>query len=133
MSIRLKSIINELRVKIVYDDNLEKDGHYIASCNLIVINNNLDDHYKKMVLLHELGHAAMHQDNYQLYKLAHSLHSKMENEAEEFMIEETLEGYLSNGLEANQINCINFLELNEFDTRYEPFVKRLLQNKVVSI
>ena len=131
LSIRLKNIIEELKVKIIYDNCLEKDGHYIASCNIIVINNNLDESDKTLVLLHELGHAAMHQDNYYLYKLTYSLHLKMENEAEEFMIEETLESYLSSGLlEVTQINCVNFLEENKFNTRYEPFIKNLIQQKI---
>ncbi|MEG0619178.1 MAG: ImmA/IrrE family metallo-endopeptidase [Bacilli bacterium] len=130
MSVRLKNIIEELKVKIIYDDNLEKQGHYIASCNTIVISNSLDNRTRSLVLLHELGHAAMHQDNYRLYKLTYSMHSKMENEAEEFVIEETLEVYLSSGLfEVNQINYIHFLELNEFDSKYEPFIKKLLQKK----
>lgn len=134
MSSRLKNIIDQLKVKIVYDDNLEDDGHYIACCNIIIINNNLDDHFKVLVLLHELGHAALHQDNYELYKLTFSLHSKMEKQADEFMIEETLESYLSSGLiEANQINYIHFIELNDFDIKYVPFVKKLLLDKVVGI
>lgn len=86
MSIRLKNIVEELKVKIVYDDCLETNGHYLSSINVIVINDNLSEYDKDKVLLHELGHAAMHQDNYRLYKLAFALHSKMESEANDYMI-----------------------------------------------
>lgn len=117
MSIRLKNIIEELKVKIVYDDCLGTDGHYLAVINVIVINNNLSDYRKKKVLLHELGHAAMHQDNYKLYKIAFALHSKMENQADSYMIDNFIEE------NDNQFNYSMIMEEFSigigYDTRYQ--------------
>lgn len=121
MSIRLKNIIEELKVKIVYDDCLESDGHYIAVINTIVINDNLSEYDKRKVLLHELGHAAMHQDNYRLYKLTFALHSKMENEADNYMIDSFIEE------NDNQFNYSMIMEEFSigigYDTRYQRFAK----------
>lgn len=117
MSIRLKSIVEELMVKIIYDDCLETDGHYLSAINTIVINNNLSDYYKEKVLLHELGHAAMHQDNYRLYKLTFVLHSKMEYEADSYMIDSFIEE------NDNQFNYSMIMEEFNigigYDTRYQ--------------
>lgn len=117
MSIRLKNIIEELRVKIVYEDCLEVNGHYIATINTIVINNNLNDYQKSKVLLHELGHAAMHQDNYRLYKLTFALHSKIENQADNYMIDSFIEE------NDNQFNYSMIMEEFSigigYDTRYQ--------------
>lgn len=121
MNVRLKSIIEELEVKIVYDDCLEIEGYYISILNAIVINNNLSDHNKKKVLLHELGHAAMHQDNYRLYKLAFVLRSKMEHEADSYMIDSFIEE------NDNQFNYSMIMEEFSigigYDTRYQKFAK----------
>lgn len=134
MNERINKIIEELKVKIVYDECLENDGYYIALLNIIVINNKLSDALKVRVLLHELAHAAIHQDNYLLYRLAYSLRSKMENEAEEFMISETFESFIDSGLvDLSDINSINFLEQNDFSTNYEPFVNNLIKRKLIGI
>ena len=117
----MKSIIEELGVKIIYDDCLESDGHYIAVINTIVINDNLSEYDKRKVLLHELGHAAMHQDNYRLYKLTFALHSKMENEADNYMIDSFIEE------NDNQFNYSMIMEEFSigigYDTRYQKFAK----------
>ncbi|MFI3605708.1 ImmA/IrrE family metallo-endopeptidase [Vagococcus fluvialis] len=121
MSIRLKNIIEELRVRIIYEDCLETDGHYIAAINTIVINNSLNDYQKSKVLLHELGHAAMHQDNYRLYKLTFALHSKMESQADNYMIDNFIEE------NDNQFNYSMIMEEFNigigYDTRYQSFTK----------
>lgn len=120
MNVRTKKIVEELKISIVYDDCLESSGHYVAIINTIVINSNLNDYEKEKVLLHELGHAAMHQDNYKLYKLTFSLHSKMESEAEDYMISNFIEEY------NYQYNYSMMLE--EFgvgmgyDTKYQRFI-----------
>lgn len=121
MSVRLKNIIEELRVKIIYDDCLETDGHYLSVINVIVINNNLSDYNKEKVLLHELGHAAMHQDNYRLYKLTFVLHSKFECEANNYMIDSFIEE------NDNQFNYSMLMEEFSigigYDIKYQKFAK----------
>lgn len=83
---RIKYLIEQLQVTIIYDDRFSSAGMYFSEENLILINSNLNEFYQTKAILHELGHAAKHKGETELYNLAFSLHSKMENQAEEFMI-----------------------------------------------
>lgn len=86
MNCEIASIVKKLAVTVYYDDSLEDKGKYLPILNIIVINNSLDDFYKKQALLHELGHAAEDMNNYELYKRTYALKSKMEFSANRFMI-----------------------------------------------
>lgn len=86
MDQQLKRMIDNLGIRVIYEDHLEGDGLFIPNLKIIIINNDLNDFEKKKVLLHELGHAIEDSDTYHLYKLTSSLKSKMENSANRFMI-----------------------------------------------
>lgn len=122
----ISKLIKELGVDIIYVPELDSDGKYIAAINTIVIDDRLSERDKRRVLLHELGHAAKHQNNYELYNCAYSLHSKMENEANEFMLDSLVQSYIRTvDLDGKYLNYMKFIEDNEIDTRYEFVVKEL--------
>lgn len=128
----VNEIIAELGVTITETPRLDSDAKYIAIMNTIVIDARLSDHVRLLKLLHELGHAAKHKNNYVLYKRTFALHSKMENEAEEFMIEKMLEVTLGNPeFDPGSFNYLNFLESYEIELRYEPFVKQFMTKYLV--
>lgn len=79
-------IADELGIEIISSDSLDAEGHYISAINTIIINDTLSDWKKRKTLLHELGHASKHKENSYLYNLTFSLHSKMEYEANAFMV-----------------------------------------------
>ena len=122
----ISKLIKELGVDIIYVPRLDAEGKYIAAINTIVIDDRLSERDKRRVLLHELGHAAKHQNNYELYNCAYSLHSKMENEANEFMLDSLVQSYIRTvDLDGKYLNYMKFIEDNEIDTRYEFVVKEL--------
>lgn len=126
MDREIDELIKELGVDVIYVPRLDAAGKYIAAINTIVIDDRLSERDKQRVLLHELGHAAKHQKNYELYNCAYSLHSKMENEANEFMLDNLVKSYIRTvDLDGNYLNYMKFIEDNEIDTRYEPIVKKL--------
>lgn len=132
MDSRIKQIADELYVTIFCDASLSKKAHYIATQNIIIVNGDLSEFETQKAILHELGHAAKHRENYAMYNLAHSLHSKMENEAEEFMIEQMIEIKLQNlDFNSTMFNCVNFLENLNLDLKYEEFVKQFMTNYFV--
>lgn len=134
MDRRIKNIAKELGVEIEFDSTLDKPGHYVAALNLIVINGNMDDFDTKKALLHELGHASRHKNNYFMYKLAFSLHSTMEREAERYMIKELLEEYISSSdIEIQYMNYMNFIEGAELDVSYESMVRELFLEHAYSV
>ncbi|EIA7728999.1 ImmA/IrrE family metallo-endopeptidase [Enterococcus faecalis] len=131
---QIEMIVKELGVIILEKEDLDADGHYIASINTIVLKGSLDEWNKRKILLHELGHASKHQHNYQLYNLAFSLHSKMEHEADVFMIDNLLDDYMSKtGLTVEQVNYMRFIEDADIDARYEECIRTLLFNKLQRI
>lgn len=124
MDRQIKEIVEELRVTIIYSAAIDDSGHYIPGCNMIVLNSNLDEYEMTKALLHELGHAAHHQGNESLYRATFSMHAKMENEAEEFMIRHLVRQYMCLA-EANpaSVNYVDFIEKNELDMSMAPIVR----------
>lgn len=124
MSHKIEQILEKLGVTVLEVPELDAHGHYIAAINTIVLHARLNERERTKALLHELGHAAKHKNNYELYNLAFSLHSKMEREAEEFMIEQMVEIYLhETDFNFDSFSAINFLENHDLDLKFEPIVK----------
>lgn len=120
----IKDIVEELQVEIVYNPLLDDAGHYVPEYNLILINSNLDEFFMTKTLLHELGHAAQHQGNQSLYNATFVMHSKMENEAEEFMVKHLVRQYMDLiDADPSAVNYMNFIESNELDVSMEELVK----------
>jgi len=121
---RLKKIIEELHVRIVFDAYLEKPAHYIAALNLVVVSSNLSEFETVKAVLHELGHASIHQGNHDLYNVTFAMHAKMEMQAEEFMTRCLIEDYV-NAMDTDprSINYVNFIKENKIDHNLEPKVK----------
>ncbi|CAI3451403.1 ImmA/IrrE family metallo-endopeptidase [Enterococcus cecorum] len=127
----IRYLIEKLEVTIIYGDGFNSAGMYFEEENIILINSNQNDFYKAKTLLHELGHAAKHKGEMSLYNLAFSLHSKMENEAEEFMIEQLILHYLEY-TDKDNINWLKFMEDYEIEMKYEHIVKALFTYYVSS-
>ncbi|MFS1058706.1 ImmA/IrrE family metallo-endopeptidase [Enterococcus casseliflavus] len=131
MDAKINDIISQLNVSVVHKEKMDADGHYIAAINTIVLDSSLSERKEKVTLLHELGHAAKHMRNYELYNLTFSLRSKMEQEAEEFMIEQMIETRLYDpDFSPEAFNSINFLESYDLDFKYETIVKQFMAQHI---
>lgn len=131
MDAKINDIISQLNVSVVQKEKMDADGHYIAAINTIVLDSSLSERKEKVTLLHELGHAAKHMRNYELYNLTFSLRSKMEQEAEEFMIEQMIETRLYDpDFSPEAFNSINFLESYDLDFKYKPIVKNFMAQHI---
>lgn len=129
---QIKELIKALGVIVIYDE-IENDAYYMARFNLIVVNFRLSEFNQKKALLHELGHACEHQENYPLYKTAFALRSKMEYEANCFMIEKLLDEYLDRtGIAPERVNYLRFLEDAKIDLSFELYTKKLLLNRSIN-
>ncbi|MCD5093973.1 ImmA/IrrE family metallo-endopeptidase [Enterococcus faecium] len=80
----LRSQLDELGVKIVVKE-MEKNGYYVPAWKIIFVNQKLSDDEMKRVIVHEMKHVIDHEDYVALYK-NFVAHSKMENEANNFMV-----------------------------------------------
>lgn len=124
----IRYLIEKLEVTIIYGDGFNSAGMYFEEENIILINSNQNDFYKAKTLLHELGHAAKHKGEMSLYNLAFSLHSKMENEAEEFMIENLIKHY-AEYTDQDNANWLKFMEDYKIEPKYEFVVKEMMASE----
>lgn len=113
----------------MYDPNLDSDGRYIAEFNLIAINSSLSEQGQVLALLHELGHACDHHNCLDSFdRLLNG--SKLERIANNFLIGETVEQYLSiNDLAPDQVNGITLLDDMGLDYSYLPVIKMCLERQ----
>lgn len=84
-------LCSKMNINIFYMELGEIKGYYkkVLKNKYIVINNNLDDYSKKIVLCHELGHALYHSSKNTLLMKNNFLcyTPELENEANEFAVE----------------------------------------------
>ena len=118
MESQLKDLLDKHGVKVFYDDRLENTAHYIPAFNMIVVNSCLSEFDSKMAILHELAHAMYHKDFYELYMKVKKFRSKMECEANTFMID-----YMIDENE-NKFNYSMIFEYFGFNMGMEPKFQR---------
>lgn len=80
----LKSKLKELGISLEVLA-MDKQGCYVPKWKRIFVNESLDEPEMKLVALHELKHVIDHSDYLALYDTFVN-HSKMENEAKNFMV-----------------------------------------------
>ncbi|ROZ43616.1 ImmA/IrrE family metallo-endopeptidase [Enterococcus avium] len=85
----------------------------------------LNDFDAIKVILHEAGHGVLHDDLQEIYKIS-KFHSKMEYEADYFMMVELVKIYIYLAdIDINQFNYMQFMEQSELDLRYQDQVKQI--------
>ena len=127
MDKEIDDLVRQLNTKIVYDNSMDKVAHNIILFNIIVVNNSFPIVEQQKAILHELGHTALHKNDYKSYKEAFSLHSKMESKANEYMVRKVLDKYIcETDLEPRQVNRIRFIESCNLDPNFEDMVQSLL-------
>ncbi|OTN96259.1 ImmA/IrrE family metallo-endopeptidase [Enterococcus faecium] len=133
MKRQIEMIRNELGVKIIENESLDAKGYYVADLNLIVIKSALTEWEKNKTLLHELGYACEHHNNKALYNLTFTIHSKMEYEANKYMIRKLLKHYMENSSATlSEFNYMTFMEIYEIEQHYEEYVKELVLHYVAT-
>lgn len=102
-----------------------ENGFALLENNIIFVNEALPEEEQKRVVLHELGHFPQ-KDYVQLY---HNFvqRSKMEAEANEFMVTNVVKDYIEkNDLELEQLNPVKLLEWTGLDCKYQECVEQFL-------
>lgn len=128
MDDEIGNIIRQLHV-VVITGELDNPGYYNPVWNAIFIDQDLNEIEHKVVLLHELGHAAKQRDEMPLYKATMYMKSKMEYGANRFMIKYLFKNYMAlTGDEPESINYLEFMRQNDIPYRDENIVKEIIGN-----
>lgn len=120
----MKELIEELGIKII-EEKIKGKGYYLPDINCIVVNSDLKDEIKKEVILHELGHAAKTRNLDK--KVIHSV-GQAEEQANAFMIEETVKEYLTE-TEPEDFSTVRFLEQFGLPTSFEWLTEKIVSEK----
>lgn len=105
--------------------DLDKPGCYISEVKTIFVCKGLNDFEKIKVILHEAGHGVLHDDLKEIYKIGR-FHSKMEYQADCFMITELVRIYISLlDIDIHEFNFMQFIEQNNLDMSYQDLIKEI--------
>lgn len=111
-------LAEKLGVTIVV--NTEVSGSfYVADISTIVINGNLSELEFNKVLLHEIGHHIEDKELTHLYNASFVAHSKMEYQANMYMLDILVNEYKNM---CDEINFCHFMQLFDISARYEQDV-----------
>lgn len=125
----LKKVIEEYGIKIV-SVRMETEGCYIDEEKTIFVNSSLSEEDQRKIIYHEIKHVVDHNEFIELYKIFY-FRTKMEHEADCFMVENLLYDYLREyTIEPSQINIFSFLDHYELDYNCEPTVRTLVLEMV---
>lgn len=125
----LEKVLNECGIEIVAV-NMDSDGCYVSELNSIFINSSLSEDERKKVIYHEIKHVVDHKEFIELYKIFY-FRTKMEYEADRFMIENLLYDFLSEcHIDPYQINIFSFMDYYELDYNCESTIRNLILEMV---
>lgn len=126
MAEKVIDIIRELGVSVIVGD-FDNPGYYAPELNAIFIDEKLDECQHDVVLLHELGHAAKHKNEIELYNATMTMKLKMECGANRFMISYLFHRYIKyTGEEPYTVNYLEFMRQNDIPLRDEELVKEVI-------
>lgn len=114
MSDRIKDLLNEHHLKLVYKD-IESEGyivHMTAPCpDFVFVKDGLSDEETERVILHELGHAETDDDTQKDYKDNPITRICCESGANNFVVHEQIKKYVDLG---NDVASANWLNLAKY-------------------
>lgn len=124
----INELISELGVKVIVG-KLDNPGYYVPEVNGIFINEELTEFQHEFVLVHELGHAAFHKGEWELYDTTISMKARMEYQANYFMVEWLFDDYMKiTDIEPEEINVFDFMRQNAIPEKDEAMVREIIAN-----
>lgn len=125
----LETVLNECGVGIAYVE-MESDGCYIEEEHIIFVNCSLSQEDRRKTIYHEIKHVVDHKEFIELYKIFY-FRTKMEYEADRFMIENLVYDFLSEcHIDPYQINIFSFMDYYELDYNCESTIRNLILEMV---
>lgn len=120
----VEALLEKYGITLEFID-LEIPGCYISDIKTMFVSEALNNFETIKVILHEAGHGVLHDDLEEIYKM-NGFHSKMEYQADCFMITELVRIYISLiDIDIQEFNYIQFIEQNELDFAYEDLIKQV--------
>lgn len=133
MNFHVENYLKNHNIHIEYSSRVDFDAKMfdIPKGPVIIVNSTLSEGKQELAILHELGHDIYDKDTCGSYKSNDKVHTKMEVDANKFMLRETLNVYSSeNNVDPQDINSIKFLESHDLNLNLNDLTRSLI-NKMI--
>lgn len=121
----INEIAETIGVMIVpMEMEMDRFGFFNSDYNAIAYNNKLGPVTRRMVILHELGHALSYKRLGEKKTVIDNI--KHEYAANQFMIRYEVEQYI-NEVGLDHFTIENFMSRYEFPDEFKPFVRRMIK------
>lgn len=127
----VRNIVKQLNISVSYID-MDKPGYATISADkrlkFVFISTRYPARVQRVTLIHELEHIARQSGQTALYHATVSARLKMESEINRCVVYELVDEYVKHtGIEPENINYIDFMQLNDISADYELFVKETIK------
>lgn len=131
----VSNIVKQLNISVSYID-MDKPGYATISADkrlkFVFISTRYPARVQRVTLIHELEHIARQSGQTALYHATVSARMKMESEINRCVVYELVDEYVKHtGIEPENINYIDFMQLNDISADYESFVKETIKKHKV--
>lgn len=133
MDLSIERKLKRRGIKIAYADLKGEEGFltYYRGQPVILLAKGLPENRENEIVLHELGHHKLDKQVSGSYRSNDSTHYMMECQANDYMLEHTLDDYLKhNGLAPDQVNPIEFCQSFGLADGLARSVYKLLSKKL---
>lgn len=98
---------------------------------VVIVSRNFMEDYLDWAAMHEVGHSKYDCTVPGSYRDNCAVHSKMEHNANEYMVREMFSKYLALGEEdLEDVNPVHFLEQRGLDVKLEPILKKIIMQRL---
>lgn len=132
MDFTTKRVLKERKIHIEYADvDFQAQIFDTPKGPVIVVNKNIVDDFFDWIATHEIGHDKFDSLVNGCYRSNDAVHSKMEYNANRYMISEMFDKYIAcEGVDVEDINPVEFLEQRGLSLNLEPILRKIILEKV---
>lgn len=132
MDVKIEHLLRERNIHIEYADvDFQAQLFDTPKGHVIIVNKNIVDDFLDWVTTHEIGHDKFDQLTTGSYRNNDAVHSKMEYNANKYMVSEMFDKYLSTEcVDIEDINPVEFLEQRGLDLKLEPILRNIILKRV---
>ena len=128
MDIEIEQLLKENKIHIEYA-NVDFTAALFQTPKgpVVIVNQNVIEEFIDWAIMHEIGHDKYDHITTGSYQDDFAVHTKMEHNANVFMVSEMFAKYLAQGdVDIEDINPVQFLEQRGLDLSLEPVLKNII-------
>ena len=131
MDSKIERLLKDRNIHIEYADvDFQAQIFDTPKGPVIIVNKNIIDDFLDWVTTHEIGHDKFDQFTTGSYRNNDAVHTKMEYNANKYMVTEMFDKYLSTEcVDIEDINPVEFLEQRGLDLKLEPILRKIILEK----